>query len=249
MIKHLIHIAVLFFVALFCTSLPSSAAEADLQVNFHERLPYYSAETDGVGGIIGERVMAVFKEVGINCTFKQTPPKRQLAIIKANNGKNCIIGWFKNTKREAYARFSLPIYRDKPQMALVRNDSSLPEGTLAIKTLLSMKDMRLLTKNGYSYGARLDALIRQHAPKTVSVTTENVKMLKMIRGKRAEYMFIAPEEASQLISLSGHSKSDFRLVALDGVPPGNNRYLLFSKQVPPALVDRVNEVINSLYPI
>lgn len=236
------------FILMFFGTSAGLAGETGITIHFHERLPYYAATADGVGGIIGDRVTAVMKAAGIHCTYKETPPKRQLALIRANAGKRCIIGWFKNPEREAFAQFSAPIYRDKPQVAVVRSYSPLAGTRMDIEKLLTMKDKKLLIKSGYSYGAQLDELIGRHRPETVVTGTDDVKVLKMIRGRRGDYLFIAPEELGHLLGLPGLSKEDYGMVNLDGVPPGNHRYLLFTRQVPPETIQTINNAIEQLYP-
>lgn len=213
-------------------------------IHYHERHPYYVSQGKGVGGIIGDRITFVFEQAGIPLAWKKTPAKRQLDIIKKNSGREGAAGWFKTPKRETFAKFSRPIYQDRPTIALARADQDLIQSDLPLADTLANRRLRLLRKNGYIYGGFIDRLIDQLQPNQTVTFADNVSMLKMIHTQRVDYLFIAQEEADDLLTQAGLPASDFKKITFTDMPEGNRRYILFSRQVEDSTIDRLNRVIQ-----
>lgn len=239
--------ALLAFLLMFPSAQVSLAA--DVVVHYHERPPYYETCPDGFGGIIGQRVRAVFDEAGISYDTQKTPAKRQLAILQDNNGPDCMVGWFLTPRRKTFAQYSKAIYQDRSMVVLTREDNKVFDRPFTLSELLSAKTLQLLMKDGYSYGLVIDFMVKYHKPINQLTTAGYDNMVRMIHAKRADYMFIGSEEVELLISRSGLPRKDFRIIYPRGMPPFNKRYLLFSRNVDPEIVERVNQAIEKLYPI
>ncbi|WP_319407594.1 transporter substrate-binding domain-containing protein [uncultured Desulfosarcina sp.] len=213
-------------------------------VHYHERHPYYFSQGKGVGGIIGDRITFIFEQAGIPLAWKKTPAKRQLDIIKKNSGREGAAGWFKTPERETFAKFSRPIYQDRPTIALARADQDLIQSGLPLADTLVNRRLRLLRKDGYAYGGFIDRLIDRLHPNQTVTFADNVSMLKMIHTRRVDYLFIAQEEADNLLAEAGLPASDFKKITFTDMPEGNRRYILFSRQVEDSTIDRLNRVIQ-----
>lgn len=226
---------------------PPHRSEQDANIitlHYHERKPYYMTGANEVFGVCATPAKIAFEKAGVPVRWQKTPARRQLEIIKRNSGRDCLLGWFKNPEREQYARFSLPIYQDRPAIVLARADNEKITSDMTIEALLSRSDITLLKKDAYSYGEFVDRKIAEYDPGQVVTTAENLNMLKMIRAGRADYFFIAQEEAEWLIGASSLPEADFKFVTISDIPKGNKRYLLFSYQVEPEIVDKVNQAIR-----
>jgi len=186
-----------------------------------------------------------FKKANVSMRWEKTPASRQLGILRANRGRDCLLGWFKNPEREAFARYSVPIYEDRPTiaLALAGNEKIISNRPLT-DTLLSA-DLTLLRKSGYSYGHYIDAMISKLLPRQDMTNAENVGMLKMIHSRRADYFFISEEEAHVLTTTSGLPQKYFKFVRFTDMPSGNKRYLLFSHKVTVAEVARIDKAIKT----
>ena len=232
-------------------SLPSRQSSTNPQpvndlitIHYHERFPYYVTGPLGVYGLCSDPAKLAFKKAGIPFRWEKTPAKRQLDIIKNNRSRDCLLGWFKNSEREKFAKYSLYIYMDKPAIALARADNKeIIPGRPLEETLFNV-NLILLRKNGYSYGQFVDAKIAELNPKQEITNAENVGMLKMIHSKRADYFFISEEEAEELTASSGLPKTDFKYIKFSNMPQGNKRYLLFSKKVEDEVIDKINAAIK-----
>ncbi|MDJ0783565.1 MAG: hypothetical protein QNJ22_16430 [Desulfosarcinaceae bacterium] len=212
----------------------------DLKVHYHQRPPYYYDTAAGVVGLCATPVARALEAAGITFRWMQTPPKRQLRLLRQNPTNDCIIGWYKTRERESYARYSTTIYRDQPTVALVRRgDSRLPEsGTLA--DLLAVPDIVMLSRAGYSYGTMADRLLERMTPRRIDSGAESSEWLSILYTRRADFLLIAPEEANYLLSRTQLPRNAFRFLKLTDMPPGNRRYMMFSRTVPPQIVDRFN---------
>ena len=215
-----------------------------ITLHYNERPPYYMTGSLGVYGLCVDPVKLAFNRAKIPFRWEKTPAKRQLDIVKSNRSKDCLIGWFKNSEREKFAKYSHFIYQDKPTIALARmdNDNIISNGTLD-GTLLN-SDLVFLRKNGYSYGPLIDTKITRLTPRQEMTNAENIGMLKMIHSKRVDYFFISEEEATALIATSGLLKTDFKFIRFTDIPKGNKRYLLFSKQVADEVIEKINSALK-----
>lgn len=214
-------------------------------IHYHERHPYYISQGKGVGGIIGDRINFVFEQAGIPLAWQKTPAKRQLEIIKKNSGREGAAGWFKTPERESFAKFSHPIYQDRPTIALARVDQELIQSGKTLVDTIANPRLHLLSKDGYAYGALIDELLDRYQPNQTATLADNVNMLKMIHARRVDYLFIAREEADELLTRAGLPASDFKKITFTDMPEGNRRYLLFSRQVEDSTIDRLNRIIQN----
>jgi uncharacterized protein (TIGR02285 family) len=226
---------------LFICSIPVNA-QNPIQLYYYDRAPYATTDTQGeVSGLCATPAANAFKQADIPFQWKKMPFKRQLATIKHNKKLGCGIGWFKKPERESFARFTDSIYQDKPAVVISKKGNIVLEQHRNLISLFEDKKVKLLVKDGFSYGAYVDELINDYDPKTVSVVTStNVQMLQMILSGRADYFFISEEEADHIILSAGYERSQFQLQHFADIPAGNRRYIACSHQVSPEIVDLLN---------
>ena len=223
----------------------TSPPETAIEVYYHERRPYFVTTPNQVHGLIADRVNWVFKDAGINYIWRKAPAKRQLEIVRNNEQQACAVGWFKTPARQAYGNFTLPIYIDSPTMAIARADNDQIRSGDSLARTLSNRRLRLLRKDGYSYGRFIDDGIKEHVPREMVTTAENLSMIKMIHTHRADYFFISKEEAGDLILCSGLPEKDFKTVDFEDMPQGNKRYLICSRKIEEMTLLRLNRGIKS----
>ncbi len=215
-----------------------------ITIHYHERPPYYITYGNSVGGIIGDRINFVFEQAGIPLAWQKTPAARQLDILKKNARREGAAGWFRTPEREQFTKFSWPIYQDRPTVALTRADQKTLHSGMGLGAAVSDQHLRLLRKKGYSYGPHIDGMLDRHTPAQLVTETDNLGMLKMIHTHRADYFFIAEEEANDLLARTDLSATAFRIVTFADIPAGNRRYILFSRRVERTTIERLNRVIR-----
>ncbi|MDE2428233.1 MAG: hypothetical protein KGM99_05860, partial [Burkholderiales bacterium] len=82
-------------------------AEDKITLNYNERPPYIVPAADGSAtGLTATPAANAFSTAGIPVTWTKIPPNRQLIVVQENKSANCAIGWFKNSERETFAKFS-----------------------------------------------------------------------------------------------------------------------------------------------
>lgn len=227
-------------------SVAAQPSEAPSTVTLHylQRPPYMMVSGDGLTGLTGGPSYQAFKTAKVPVRIEETPFARQLHYLEINSGMDCMIGMFRKPEREKFAKYSKPVYQDRPQELLTTVSSATRlRGHAGITEVLQDKRLRLLVKLGYSYGATLDALIEKHQPTRQSTTDENLAMIRQIRMGMADYMFMAPEEAATAIQAAGYSSSEFALIRFRNMPAGEHRHLLCSKNVPDSVMERLNAAI------
>jgi polar amino acid transport system substrate-binding protein len=215
-------------------------------MHYYERRPFhYTAENQQVEGLVVTPTMQVFKKIGIPIVWKVTPANRILATLKANIGADCSTGWYKTVERESYARFTLPIYNEKPLIGLSRTDFSAPEG-ISAKELFAQPKFKLLVKQGFVHGAYLDKLIAQMPPQNIiKVSDEVSSIVRMVKSGIGDLTTTTQEEAEFYVSQAGFGIKDFRVLHFPDVPAVEKRYILCSKQVSEDVINKLNaEILN-----
>jgi polar amino acid transport system substrate-binding protein len=215
-----------------------------INLHYNERPPYLVTTETGVGGLTGDPTTIVFEKSNLAFQWVQTPSKRQIYILQQNSGRDCLPGWFKTGEREAFAKYTLPIYQDKPQIALARADNDKIPFVATVGEVLSKPQLTLLVKDGYSYGSFLDQKITELNPARLETTVENSGMLKMVYAGHADYFLIAPEEAEGLIKTSEFDLQDFKTVHFTDIPDGEQRFILCSLQVDDSIIEQLNMAIR-----
>jgi len=230
---------------IFICSLPAEA-QSPVQLYYYERIPYAVKDNQGeVSGLCATPAANAFKKAGIPFQWKKMPFKRQLVTIKHNKKKACGIGWFKNPEREAFARYTDAIYQDKPAITISRKGNQALQRHQDLNTLLNDKNVKLLVKDGFSYGTYIDGLIKKNDPEVVVVATStNIQMLQMILADRADYYFTSEEEAEHMIMNAGYEVSQFQLQHYSDMPAGNRRYITCSQQVTPEIIELLNRALK-----
>lgn len=226
---------------------PSLISRDTLWIHYHERVPYYITSPTGVTGLCAEPVRRALERSGLPHRWRLTPPRRQLLWLRTRTREaHAAVGWFRTPERETWGRFSIPIHRDGPTVAIVRQgDARIPPETTAV-ALLSRHDLLLLTKAGYAYGPWLDPLLERHAPPRMVSAGDVPVLLRMIVHGRADYLFMAREEAEALLAGSDPLLAELRTVLLRDAPPGPTRHVLFGAGVPDAWIARLDEALREI---
>ena len=224
-----------------------AVAQIDPTITLHyvRRPPYTMPSANSLTGLTGGPSFQAFTSAGIPFVIAETPFARQLHMVEQNVGRDCMIGMFKKPEREVFAKFTNPIYKDQPQIILtVASNAQQFAKFTSVTDLFADKSMVLLVKLGYSYGIALDKLIAQFQPRARTTADENLLMIKAIKLKTADYMFLAPEEAAVAIAAAGFSENDFAQIKFDNMPDGEYRRIMCSKNVPDEVINKLNAAIK-----
>lgn len=219
-------------------------AEEPIDLYYNERPPYLVSALDGsVSGLTATPAAEAFRDAGIAFQWIRLPTNRQLALLKDNHRPACAVGWFRNAERERFAKFTKPIYQDKPTVGMASGDLAIPD-KLSLTELLSRHDVRVLVKDGYSYGPYIDNLLAAHRGNVVVTPLDNIDMARMISARRADFMFVAEEEASSLLQMAGLNPLNFKVLRFTDMPMGEYRHIMCDKLVPDEVIQRLSAAIR-----
>jgi len=210
---------------------------------YNERPPYLVTGTQAgkVVGLTADPAAMAVESAGFVPRWTPMPTTRQLVTMREGQVPACAVGWFKNPERELSFKFTKPIYRDKPTVAIARSDFEAGSNKLA--EVFQQPGLRVLVKDKYSYGPWIDSLLARARPQTISTTEENIQMVRMIAGRRADIMFSSQEEAQYLLTQSNVVASAVKVLRFDDVPQGEKRYLMCSRSVPDETIQRLDKAI------
>lgn len=218
-----------------------------ITLHYNERAPYLQTLDNGdIAGLTATPAAQALRRAGIAFKWEKTPSNRQIQLLERNAGADCMVGWFKNPQRQLIGNFSLPLYQDKPTIGLALFSNINIDSGSSLEQVLQNRELRLLVKDGYSYGEHIDGLIHKLDPRRMKTTVENINMLRMIALDRADYLFIAEEEASELIRQSEFEPGDFKYIRFSDSPDGGQRHLWCSKQVSQQSLNKINQAIAEL---
>lgn len=219
------------------------AAAAPILVHYQERPPYSETRADGaVHGLVATPTALAFERAGIAFRWMLTPSQRQLALIQNGANAHCGVGWFRNPGREAVGKFSVALYRDQPLAALVRVGAGWQPG-MTFEDALASPKLRLLVKDGYSFGRHVDGLISTRAVRKVTTSGEPAQWISMLLADRADWMLVAPEEAEVILKQGKDTARGLMLVPLNDMEAGLERHLYCSPAVPDAVLAKFNAAL------
>lgn len=236
-------------VALGCVCLGSVAAGAQpadpVTLHYIQRPPYMMESGGELVGLTGGPSYQAFRQAKVPVVIKETPFARQLYYLEKNQGKDCMIGMFKKPEREAFGKYTKPVYQDRPQIIVTAKSQAARFARFqSVVDLFNDKSMVLFVKLAYSYGVPLDALIEKYQPNRIQTTDENLQMIKAVKLKPASYMFMAPEEASAAIEAAGYAHRDFARIQFSNMPEGEYRHLFCSRNVSDEVIHKLNAAIK-----
>lgn len=237
--------------ALLCllACIPAAAAgnAVDLHVVYLERPPYYWTEKGQPRGFLLGLTRQILERAGVAASFEQHPPNRIMEEIRNNRSQVCSIGWFKTTERESFALFSLPIYRDRP-LVLLTTEETAPQirRHRTLRDVFADTSLIMAQVASFSYGEAVDALLKEVNVRSLTVSSSQKVLPKLILQGRASYMLVAPEEIPTLLRLAEVDSDRFISLDMEGIPAGNLRHLIFSRSVPESTVALINSAIADL---
>ena len=227
---------------------PSTKKSDKIIFYYFQRPPYYFTGPDGnPDGLILKPVVDHLKKAPFEVSAIEVRSDGILHRIKANKRKECSIGWFKNPDRTKYAKFTKPIYVNRPLVVLTTlNHKKEFKAMSTLGDIFRQKDLKRGVVANFSYGSYVDDLSKKLKPQTIA-SNDQVHMIKMLLGRRFSYMLIAPEEVEELIRASGEDKNSFYLFSPGGMPEGNSRYILCSKMVSNKEINTLNQILPMIH--
>ncbi|MDM8545072.1 transporter substrate-binding domain-containing protein [Candidatus Venteria ishoeyi] len=246
MISGNLRLILLFIFYCFYSPLFAENTLPPLGVYIYDRPPLFNIkDTDNISGIIAEPTAQVFEMAKVPFRWRITSSKAVLKKLEQNTQALCGTGWFKNTEREKFAKYSLPIYQDGARVIMIRaNDAAVKKHTF-FTHLFADNSLKAGLKKGYSYGPYIDDRIKELSPQVVMTNQGGEGMIRMLLKGRFDYFLLIQEQAEYLLSLPDY-QSQIELKTFKDIFPGCFRYILCSLKTDDNIMHRINQAITKL---
>ena len=220
------------------------AQDAPLPLYFEQRPPYLVRQGDGVEGPTAVRAALAFKNAAIPFVWQESTMSRQMHMLRENQVEMCAVGWFKNSERLSYAKFTRPIYRDRNIVALVRAEFAGIAGR-SLDEALATPGLRVLVRGKYTYGEAIDKALKRVKPLTISSPHPHLLLAEQLTRQRADLIFAAEEEAEVMLAHTTAMGGSLQIVRFAEPVPGEQRHIVCTRQVPDETIARLNSAIGA----
>jgi len=120
--------------------------------------------------------------------------------------------------------------------------------TDSLAQLLKRNDVRILVKEGLTYGGYINDLLGTTRAKVSAFTVEQPQLVRMVAAGRADLMFAPREEAEYLVTGHESGTESVQVLTFGDIPAGEPRYLFCSRQVDRATMTKLNAAIDIIRP-
>lgn len=217
-----------------------------ITVAWRDKAPYHYLENGVPQGFLLQRAKQVFAQADIPVIFVETPAKRIWHDFEQGRHAFCSIGWYRLPERERLGQFSHSLHTDPPQTLLVGPKARhYVQGHASFAALLADPSIEIGMVDGVSYGAQLDALIAHSANRIKLLTVPPLSLMRMVAADRVTYM-LADQADWQYLRSHESGLENLTEQHFADMPPGLKRYIICSKDVPKAVMQRLNQAIDAL---
>jgi polar amino acid transport system substrate-binding protein len=232
-----------------CAAAALAQTQAPLTIEYRDKPPYSHTVDGKPAGFLMERTARLLKRAGIEARYAEVPIRRTLQHLQANQAALCSPGLYKNPEREAFARFSLPIHRDKPHVVLAHASVAAQIRAIPrIAQLFADTSLQPGAMDGVSYGQQLDQYLAAAPKPPVKAQLTPLQLARMVGARRVDYMLIDEEDLGWLRKDPDFTPLPLVRIEFADMPRGELRYLACSQQVTPPTLDRLNQAIRELQP-
>lgn len=222
------------------------AAGKTITVAWRDKPPYHYVDNGVERGFLLARGKQVFASAGVPAVFVVEPTKRIWASFQSGKKNYCSLGRYRKPERDVFAQYSRVIHADPAQVLLVSAPWLARVRThKSLAALLADPQFELGLADGSSYGPRLDAMIKDGSNQVVRRTVESSTIIRMIAAGRMSYT-IADRYGWEYLRAREPLLESVTVVDMPDMPPGLARYLVCSKDIPGATMDKLNRAIDRL---
>jgi uncharacterized protein (TIGR02285 family) len=235
-------------IGLFLLGLMSCHARSEnlVTVSWRIKAPYQYLENGLEKGYLLEQAKQIFTQAQIPTKFQVEPAKRIWNNFAAGTKNYCSFDWFKNSEREAMARYS-DVFHMTPAYSIMANQSSATQISAHsnLNALLADTQLTLGLVDSVTYGIDLDETIKTSRNKVEHASVLPMIMARMVAANRASYMFIDKREWQHLKEKDDNLR-DTQIIDVKGIPIGLNSYIVCSKDMTPEQMQRINTAIQKI---
>jgi polar amino acid transport system substrate-binding protein len=215
-----------------------------LTLYYESRVPFMMVQNGELTGSEGRPAADAFKAAGIDFTLSEAPVVRQVALVGSNDTPSCAVGLYWTAERAKSGKYTLPIFRSLTQDIVMREDNQKMQGINTMAALLADPSLRLALRNGYSYGATVDAMLQKANAHIQRPSEDSHGRIKLVLAGMADATLFTPEEADYQIKQFGTEGRALVVKHFSDSPMGEPRHLYCSKSVDDAIIKKLNDVIS-----
>lgn len=224
-------------------------AQAPLLIEYRDKPPYSYTVDGKPAGFMMERTLKLLIRAGVHARYAEVPIRRTLMNLQGNQTALCSPGMYKIPEREVFARFSLPIHRDRPHVVLAHANVAAQIRALPhVAQLFADASLQPGVLDGVSYGQQLDQFLASAAKPAVRAQLTPLQLARMVGARRADYMLIDEEDLGWLRKDPDFAPLQLARIEFADMPRGQLRYFACSQQVPAQAMDKLNQAIRELVP-
>lgn len=219
----------------------------ELTVAWRAKPPHQYVENGVEKGLLLERAKEVFQQAQLTTHFVEEPAKRIWHNFAIKTENYCSFGWYRIAEREPLVQFSAVFHTDPPHTILVAPEAlARVQEHKTLASLLADDSLTLGLVDGVSYGPQLDAMIKQSRNHIERSSAAPLVMAHMIAARRASFMLIDREDWEYLRERE-NGAHELVQIDLKGLPPGLNRYIVCSKDVPAETMKKIDQAIAKVW--
>lgn len=238
--------AVLAAFACFAAALATTSglAQEPLPLLVFDRPPYYQLQHgQPSGGFLLTTALTVFDQASIPVVVREMPPGRVVAMLRDGPSRACAVGWYKTTEREAFARFSHPLYRNQPTAVAMRATLPPPQARSPFLADLLAAGWLWGLREGFSYGAEYDQTLAEYP--TAKRFADTAHMVELLAKDRLDAILVEPEELAWVLAAKPALRKHVRVVRLADSPLGGKRHIMCGLGVSPEEMARLDAAIET----
>lgn len=240
-------LALLILLSAFSAPLLAVPSESDcrLNVGWEEWFPVFYQQDGRLQGPEYELLIELAQQADCQLEFFELPWKRQLKRLE-NADLDLLYAASRTPERELFARFSHS-YRSEKMLMVVRASSmASPPASVSLRQWLGTpnevgRDKTLGLILGYYYGDALNSIITDPAIKSRFLEVRWDQQLQELLNKKHIDGYMV--EASVAYAQQQAAEQQLQLLTVDEHQP-EPMFLMFSKSVSPAIVERFNRAID-----
>lgn len=222
-----------------------AAPEFDIEFGFNSKPPLFYFEDGRALGDVVDVVRQACVLAELKCGFVELPFQRVMVYLKQRRPGFAALGFSKTPEREKFVTFSEPIWRDASPVFLVRSRDKK-----SFTAYTSLADM--VARSNYVFGGKagnvypIDDQLRALGTRDTRFTGEAQRFPLLLVAHRFDFTLLYPSELAPALKASGVAPSAVAVVTYPDMPSGAPRYLLFSKEVPPEVVKKLDASLIAL---
>ena len=231
--------------ALGCTSWTKAAPKFDIEFGFNSKPPLFFFEEDRAHGDVVDVVRQACLLAELKCGFVELPFKRVMVYLEQRRPGFAALGFSKTPEREKFVTFSEPVWRDARPVLLVRAGDKK-----AFQAYTSLADM--VKRSAFVFGGKagnvypIDEHLRAMGARDTRFSGEAQRFPLLLVAKRFDFTLMFPSELTAALNVSGVVPASVEVMTYPDMPTGAERYLLFSKEVPLAMVKKLDAALINL---